>query len=136
MILDTNMWSNFLNKTSDMQPVYQWLENKNGKLIYSDHKSFQKELTKNQKTVLKSYYQSGKARLVPTKQVEQTITSLRKNNKFKSNDMHILGLAKAGKTKVLCTKDKDLQDDFKNILKGKVYKKANHQHLLTQDTCP
>ena len=136
MILDVNMWSDFIEQKSIMQPVHQWLEGKNGKLLYSDHESFQKELTLSHKKVLKSYYQSGHARFVPKKQLEKTINSLRKTHQFKSNDMHILGLAKVGQVKVLCTKDKDLHHDFKQILGGNIYQNAKHQHLLTQDTCP
>ncbi len=136
MILDINMWPDFFNKTIAMQPVHKWLEKKNGKLVYSNHELFQKELTQNQRTVLEKYYQSGKARLVPKKQVEQIITDLKENNTFKSNDIHILGLAKANRVKVLCTKDKDLHYDFKHILAGSVYQNTKHQHLLTKDTCP
>ncbi len=119
-----------------MQPVHKWLKKKNGKLVYSDHESFQKELTQNQRKILERYYQSGNARFVPKKQVERIITDLRKNNKLKSNDIHILGLAKAEQVKVLCTKDKNLHYDFKYILGGSIYQNTRHQHLLTQDTCP
>ena len=136
MILDINMWPDFFNKKKNMQPVHKWLEKQNGKLVYSDHKLFQKELTQNQKTILEKYYQSGKARFISETQVEQTIAILQKNNQFQSNDIHILGLAKADQVKVLCTKDKNLHADFKNILGGSIYQNAKHQHLLTKDTCP
>ncbi len=136
MILDINMWPDFFNKTIAMQSVHKWLEKKNGKLVYSNHELFQKELTQNQRTALQEYSRKGQARLVPKKQVEQKITSLRADNTFKSNDIHILGLAKAVRVKVLCTKDKDLHYDFKHILHGHIYQNASHQHLLTKDTCP
>ena len=118
-----------------MQPVHKWLE-KNGKLVYSDHKLFQKELTLDQRTTLEEYYQSGKARFVPEKEVEKTIMDLRKNKEIKSNDIHILALAKANKVNVLSTRDIKLEKDFKHILGGSIYKNEKHKHLLKKDTCP
>lgn len=136
MILDANMWGDFTNKAECMIPVYKWLEEKKGKLVYSDHKAFQKELTKNQKKILRRYFQSGQARFVPKTQVDRITTDLRKNDELKSNDIHILGLAKASKVKILCSNDKNLHYDFKHILGGSVYQNANHKHLLTKDACP
>ena len=136
VIIDANMWSDFLNKEKNMKPVHKWMESQKGKLVYSNHKAFQKELTKDQKTVLRRYYQAGKARLVPEKQVDETIKSLKENNTFRSNDIHILALAKARRVKVLCTKDTKLHYDFKHILGGRIYQKEKHKNLLTQDICP
>ena len=138
MILDADMWGRFPEekKDKDLLPVRKWLEKQNGKLVYSDHEQFQKELTKDYKETLKGYFQSGKARFFPKKEVEREITVLRKNSNPKSNDLHILGLAKIAKVKVLCTGDKKLHQDFKDILDGSIYQKAEHRHLLTKDTCP
>ncbi len=121
-----------------MLPVHKWMEKRNGKLIYSDHEPLQRELTQRQKKALERYNQSGKARFFPKEQVERTIISLRKNkdNRFKSNDIHILGLAKTAKAKILCSKDTDLHHDFKQILNGNIYQNKKHEHLLTRDACP
>ena len=137
MILDANMWSNFLNKTEDMQPVHKWLR-KHGKIVYSDHKSYKKELDKapKLKKFLEDCYQSGQAKRIGEKKVEKAINSLKENKNIKSNDIHILGLVEASKVKVLCTKDRDLHQDFKKIIGGNIYQNKNHQKLLTKDTCP
>ena len=34
------------------------------------------------------------------------------------------------------SKDKKLNEDFQEIIKGKIYKNKTHEHLLTQSTCP
>ena len=135
-ILDANLWSEFFDKKETMQPVHTWLKKKNGKLVYSDHQLFQRELTRKQKLFLKKYSKLSKAEFVPKKEVEKIIGKLRKNKTIKSNDIHILGLAKANKVKVLCTRDKKLEKDFKRILGGSIYKNQNHKHLLKKDTCP
>ena len=45
-----------------------------------------------------------------------------KNLKSKSNDLHIIALAKASEARLLYSKDKPLQRDFGNLIKkGKVY---------------
>ena len=81
---------------------------------------------------LNELYRAGRARLVPNTEVEKKVKTLKKSNhQLQSNDIHILGLAKASNTKVLCTKDKKLHQDFKKIIKGKVYQNKKHQHLLT-----
>ena len=136
MILDVHQWPGFSEKKADLLPVHEWLEKGNGKLVYSNHKSFEKELTKKQKTVLKGYNQSGKARFFPAKQVAKEASEIKNNHKLKSNDIHILGLAKAARAKLLCSKDKNLHSDFKDILKGSVYQNAKHKRLLTKDACP
>lgn len=47
-----------------------------------------------------------------------------KKQTLKSNDSHIIALAKVSETKLLYSKDQDLQTDFKDLIKkpkGKVY---------------
>lgn len=55
----------------------------------------------------------------------------------RSNDAHIIALARVSKARVLVSCDKDLQVDFKNGSliekpRGKVYKRPAHSNLLKQ----
>ena len=135
MILDNNTWGDFLKQKPDMEPIHNWLDKKNGKLVYSNHQGF-KELSLTYQRSLQEYKKAGKAKLVPGEKVEKEIRKIKKKHNIeKSNDPHILGLAKAGNVKVLCTKDQALQEDFKTIIRGNIYKNKNHQHLLTSDLC-
>ncbi|MBC6415797.1 MAG: PIN domain-containing protein [Bdellovibrionales bacterium] len=137
LILDNNQWGDFLEKKDDIIPIHDWLEKKNGKLIYSNHEKF-KELSKKYKNSLETYRQAGKAKLVLKEEVEEEIKKIRKSQYImKSNDDHILGLAKAGNIKVLCSKDKNLHKDFTTMIPhGKIYQTKNHKHLLVEDLCP
>ena len=135
LILDNNQWGDFLNKKPDMQPIHNWLDKQNGKLVYSNHQGF-KELSPKYKKSLKGYKTAGKARLVPTEKVEEEVKKIKRSHQIQSNDTHILGLAKAENIKVLCSKDKKLHDDFKNIIDGHVYQTKDHKHLLVRDLCP
>lgn len=57
----------------------------------------------------------------------------------KSNDEHIIALAKISKARTLCTNDRLLQDDFKNIRllrpKGRIFKDGTHAHIFDRIKC-
>ena len=137
MILDANMWGDFLKPTQDMQPIHRWLKKQNGKLVYSDYQTFETELTQQQKEILKRHKQNNKARFIPEEEVQKATNQIEAKHQLKSNDTHILGLAKASQTTILCTKDQNLHKDFTNIIRGgKIYQKESHKHLLSPDACP
>ena len=55
----------------------------------------------------------------------------------RSNDPHVLALARVSGVRLLCTDDGNLTTDFTNAEiisspRGKVYKKAAHRHLLAE----
>ena len=132
IIVDSNQWGDFLKYKEDMKPIHQWLENQNGKLVYSNHETFKREI--NQKTFIE-YSRAGKTKFFSSEKVNSEIEKIQNQYTLKSNDMHILGLAKASNTKVLCTHDKKLHEDFKNVIHGRVYQNESHRHLLTKDIC-
>ena len=57
----------------------------------------------------------------------------------KSNDEHIIALAKVSKARTLCTDDNDLQTDFKNTRlltpKGRIFKDSTHARLFDRIKC-
>lgn len=135
MILDNDTWGDFLKQKPDMQPIHDWLKQKNGKLVYSNHQGFQ-ELSEKYQQSLREYRRAGQAHLVPGEEVEKEIREIKKEHNIeKSDDSHILGLAKAFNITVLCTKDQLLHKYFKKIIGGSIYQNKNHQHLLTADLC-
>ncbi len=141
MILDTNQWGNFLKSTEDMKPVHKWLntKTKGGKLVFSNHEPMEKELRKHREMqkYLFTMHGAGRAKRVPEEKVAQAMKEIQQsNNRLKSNDLHLLALAEAGDVKLLCSRDKKLHQDFKNILNGQVYQDASHSHLLQKDICP
>ncbi|MDD9860640.1 MAG: PIN domain-containing protein [Nitrospira sp.] len=65
---------------------------------------------------------------------------LPKKMKPKSNDLHVIALARISGARLLYSDDKKLRKDFKNkhlvnSPRGKVYSKEDHQHLLDQNLC-
>ena len=61
---------------------------------------------------LKVYYDAGKALLIPSEEVGKEVEEIKNKYQLKSDDIHILGLAKASNAKVLCTKDKKITSRF------------------------
>ena len=139
MILDSNMFGEFLKpKNEDMKPIYQWLNTKNGKIIYSNIPQLETEIQKSEKMIKKfqSLKESNQAKLIDKKDVNKSIKKIQRKFSLQSNDSHIIALADASQTKLLCSKDKKLHEDFTSIIKGNIYQKASHKHLLTNDICP
>ncbi len=107
-----------------------------GKLVYSptpvikrefhDHAQFGRKL----KTLL----QAGRVKTVSSELVNEEEKTL---GKIKSDDPHILALAKASGVRVLVSRDKKLGVDFKRLTgERSIYKYQTHKRLLTNDLCP
>ena len=60
---------------------------------------------------------------------------LEANRGLRSDDAHIIALARIGRVRILCSFDGDLQKDFKNKRlidspRGRIYLGSKHNHLL------
>ena len=152
-ILDANCFSKFRDQDNeDMKPVQNWVDKKNGKIIYSDTEKFKSEWLKGgMKEQMRTLTQAGKLKYVPAQEVEKKADEL--IDKIESDDPHIIALAMIAKVKVLIVQrlpdtprtgkrrnsrgaDPRLQEDFKKLVGGNVYITKSHSHLLTKDTCP
>jgi predicted nucleic acid-binding protein len=79
--------------------------------------------------------QAGRATKVDDSLIDGEHEIIIKMKVCKSNDTHIIALARAGKVRLLCSHDKPLATDFKNKAllnkpRGKVYKSSKHNNLL------
>jgi predicted nucleic acid-binding protein len=137
-ILDANSFSKFRDQDNeDLEPVRNWVDNKNGKIIYTDTEKFKSEWLKGgMKEQLRALTQAGKLRRVEFQEVEKKADELR--DQIESDDPHIIALAIVADVKVLVSSDQALHQDFKNrnLVGGRVYQNEKHAHLLTKDTCP
>ncbi len=141
IIVDTNQLSEFLSKpaSEDAAPIRHWLKGR-GLLVYSTGGKFAKELSTRSKIRLKGYVDAGRAKLIPAMKFRDDEISLRKDSSVRSNDHHVLALARHSGARVLYTSDKNLMDDFTNKKlidnpRGKVYRSRKHFKLLTRSTC-
>ena len=141
IIIDTNLYGEF-NKEY-MKPLREWIEKKNGKIVYSLAGDIGRELNDNRgmKKRLKEYLAAGKAKLVPKEKVEKQKKYVVEKLDLKSDDPYIIAMAQVSNTKLLTSEDYALCRDFKNskIIGGKIYKVQEHnehKRLLNQNRCP
>ena len=140
VILDTNTFGKFRDLADeDMAPVWKWLDNRNGKIVYANTKKFEDEWERGGMSHLRDQMmRAGQLKLV-SEGVEEKADELK--GKIASNDEHIIALALIAEVKVLVSYregDRNLFDDFKdkNLVGGKVYTRKSHARMLTKDTCP
>ena len=144
IIVDANKLGEFLASppNDDAMPIRQWLERPNGAgtLVYSTGGKFAGELGRNARTKLAVYAQAGKARLVAAHRFSDDADRLRASGQLRSDDPHVLALARASGARLLYTGDQDLIADFKDSSlirdpRGKVYSSAANVNLLTPSAC-
>ena len=140
IIVDANMFSAFRDPTDEnMEPVWNWLRKKNGKIAYSSTEKFEEEWERGGVTdLIKLLRQAEQLKEIPPPKVEAKENELNREGAIRSNDPHIIALAIIAEVKVLVSNDRRLHEDFKNrnLVGGKVYQTKSHSRLLTRDTCP
>ena len=136
LILDTDNYGLFLAPNNeDMTPVRDWVDNKNGAIVYSPVGKMKDELERSPRVRNRftQYRRAGKLKDFPMEAVEQKKKRL---PKLRSNDPDIIALAKVSGVSLLVSSDKNLHVDFKTIVGGMIYQTKAHRHLLRKDLCP
>ena len=141
IVVDTNTFHKFKKPDDeDMEPVWTWLEKRDGKIAYSDIEKLEEEWNRGGMQNLRNRLrQRGKLKIVSPQDVEEKASEL--TGMISSDDEHIIALALVAEVKVLISYsegDRDLFADFKNrqFVGGKVYTREAHARMLTKDTCP
>ena len=141
IIVDADRIVDFFSKPNDADaaPIHKWLNRKLGVLIYSTGSKFADELQHKTQRLLLEYVNAGYAKPISASDFQEDEHRLQKSSAVKSNDCHVLALAKFANVRILYTGDKDLKKDFKNkrlISNGKLYTgKQNEKELLNYWRC-
>ena len=144
IIVDANKLGQFLADppNDDSAPIHDWLNRRRGSgiLVYSTDGRFKEEIGGKARIKLADYARSGKAKLIPAERFAADEQALRADGNLRSNDAHVLALARASGARLLYTGDGDLMDDFKDRRfidrpRGKVYSRAANAKLLTNSAC-
>ena len=107
IILDANVFGEFKKrdkgkKDEDMEPIWNWLDKGHGKIVYSATKKFKQEWRKGgMRDQMRALSQAGKIKQESPENVQARADALKQTGKLKSNDWHIIALAKIAKVKVL-----------------------------------
>ena len=134
IIIDNNKFGEF--DSPDAVPIRKWLQ-KSGHIVYCIDGKFE-EVPSKARGFLIEYERKGKATCYLWDKVKLEMASL--PGEIKSDDEHILALARVSGARLLFSGDKNLHDDFKNAEiignpSGKVYQSQKHKRLLTSSVC-
>ena len=142
IIVDASCLGEFLSDpvNEDAAPIHKWLTNRGGRIIYSTGGAFEREVGRQQRNRLTAYVRAGQARVIPAGQFASDEQALRARTDRRSDDPHVLALARATSVRLLYTNDRNLIEDFKNKKfidhpRGKVYSRAANAGLLTRAVC-
>lgn len=74
-------------------------------------------------------------------EVDQETAAVKASGLCRSNDEHVIALARIGKVRLLCARDKDLERDFKSKAlidepRGKIYNRRSHDDLIREFCAP
>ena len=139
IIVDANRLGALANPDdADAKPVRAWL-NRGGRIVYSTGDAYAQEVGRRARDMLLNYDRAGKAKRVPAARFDDDERSLRAAN-LRSDDPHVLALARTAGVRLLYTGDKNLMADFKNKKfidrpRGKIYSSAANADLLTRSAC-
>ena len=137
LIVDANRFGDFLDEDApDSQPIWDWLKRRGGCLVLGGSK-YQTEIEKSPHTVARfaELKRSGRVASVPSSAVDARHVELEASGALRSDDPHVIALAAVSGARTLYSFDDALIDDFrdKKLIdepRGKVYKRAEHRHLL------
>ena len=142
IIVDTNKLGAFLADPADedSRPVRKWLDRGAGSIVYSTGGRFAREIRGRVRAKLADYVRAGRAKLVPESRFAEDEHDLEARPDLRSDDPHVLALARAAGVRLLYTGDRNLILDFKdrNFIdrpRGKVYSGAHNAALLTRSVC-
>jgi hypothetical protein len=139
VIVDANMASQVFSRppTVDGKPVIEWLLKREGLLVFGGKLTSELSRLRDAMRTLVELRRAGKAVDVesanPRAHAEQLAwCALR----CRSNDAHVLAIARCSGARTLVTNDARAMDDFKDkdLLsnpRGKIYQRAEHASLLT-----
>jgi hypothetical protein len=129
---------------ADFRPVFEWLHapDKNGCLVFGGKLS--KELSNRiaSRRYLRALLQAGRAYQIPDATVQSEEQQVTASGHCRSDDPHVVALARVSGARTLCSHDRALHQDFRNSdliskPRGRVYQNETHAHLLQHDrSCP
>ena len=142
IIVDNDRLGRFLSDPTDddSTPIRTWLDSGRGMVVYATEGGFREEIAHSAKSRLAEFVRAGRAIHIPVDRFADDERELRESDLLRSNDPHVLALARASGARLLYTGDTDLTADFKDKRlidnpRGKVYTGAANRRLLTRSAC-
>ena len=119
----------------DFVPVLDWVEKRDGCIVYGGRLAGELMRIEKARRYLRTLLQAGRALRFQDDSVETEQAAVVGTGLCRSNDAHVVALARVSGARTLCTRDRDLQRDFRNPQlvsdpRGSVYQRREHANLL------
>jgi hypothetical protein len=137
VIVDANVASDVFDSPPqpDFVPLWRWIEEQDGVIVYGG--KLAKELGRIDHVArrLQQLSLAGKAKVPDSVRLAKEEKAVGHSGLCKSNDSHVIALARVTKARTLCSRDKKLHEDFKNPKlvanpRGQIYQDKTHAKLL------
>ena len=137
LIIDANCASAALSEPThaDFAPLMRALTEGRAKLVVGGRLRAEYAKLAPVLRAFRTLNQAGRAVSVPDVEVDNEENAVTANFKLKSDDPHILALARVTRSRLLCSRDRALHADFTNPAiinrpRGFVYQDSTHEPLI------
>lgn len=140
VIIDANVLAELQTPSADAQPIVNAIERRQMRLVVGGKNTTELSKSPAVSRWIAGLVRANLAHAVPRADIEREELALSTLGKRKSNDLHVIALARASGARLLFSRDKNLAQDFKNRTfvdkpTGSVYKQRQHAHLLKSVAC-
>lgn len=140
VIIDNDIAHKFFAQHEEFKPVLRWLLHGNGRLVFGGKLTQELQANALARKLLIELKRAGRADTFPEEQLNTEEDWVKNTCLCRSNDTHVIALARVSKARTLCTQDHALMEDFKNLElvprpQGKIYSRPDQAHLLNHDDC-
>ena len=129
------------NPHDDFRPIINWLFSKScderliGKLVVGGQLATELDKINKARESIIELNRMGRARIIPKNDTDKKSKQIK--DLCKSDDPHVIALARLSGARILCSQDKTLHKDFRNPKlisdpRGHIYQNAEHEHLLSE----
>jgi hypothetical protein len=138
LIVDANAYSLVLGATepNDFTPVWNALRTRRAIAVYGGKLAVEYARVGRLAKLLVELDRQGIFRQAPLPEIEKAQKAVIREGQCRSNDHHIIALARVSGVRLLCSADAKLGGDFRNgsILhpRGSVYKNPSHERLIAK----
>jgi predicted nucleic acid-binding protein len=136
LIVDSNSVSGvFLKTAKEFVKLHSAVTNRKIKIVYGGELTREYKQMANFWRLLAVLDRQGSTRKVDDMSVERETKKIAASGICRSDDPHILALARVGRVRLICTEDQNLREDIRNpnLLtspRGNVYNVTSHYQLL------
>jgi len=136
VIIDANVWHHIYAAPAPSRyaEVVKWIRDRRGYLVIGGSR-YGGQLPGEAKALVKEWSRSGLARVVLQATVDDEEQAVRNLGLCRSDDEHIIALARVSGSRILCSDDQDLHADFGNSRlisspRGKVHPGDRHDFVM------